>query len=83
MFLLINATHGVRRLKKEKYNQDGKRKREKVARKKRALPKKDLLSPVKSTQWKNRTSDGLITDSACELLNLQLQRHERAHLVQA
>lgn len=82
MFLLINTTRGVRRLKKEKYDQSGKRKREKDVRKKRALPKKDPLSPVKSTEWKNRMSDGLITDSACELLNLQLQRHERAHLVQ-
>lgn len=74
MFSLVNTTRGVRRSKKKKKNteQNGERKREKDARKKRALPKKDPLSPVKSTEWKNRTSDGLITDSACELLNLQL-----------
>jgi len=83
MYLSVNATRGVRRLKKKNTERDEERKREKDARKKRALPKKDPLSPVKSTEWKNRTSDGLITDSACELLNLQLQRHKRAHLVQA
>lgn len=75
MFLLVKATCGVRRLKKNT-EQNRKRKREKDARKKRALPKKDPLSSIKSTEWKNRMSDGLITDSACELLNLQLQRHE-------
>lgn len=57
--------------------------KEKDAGKKRALPKRDPLPRVKSAEWKNRTSDGLITDSACELLNLQLLRHRWAHLAQA
>lgn len=57
--------------------------KEKDAGKKRALPKRDPLPQVKSAEWKNRTSDGLITDSAYELLNLQLLRRSRAHLAQA